>query len=142
MSREALERFKGYWETLTAERVAQLDTAYAPDAYFRDPFNEVRGHEAIRRIFLHMYETMHEPRFHIRETVLEGSDAFLVWDFTFRVKNWKPDVTQTIQGSSHIRFGPDGRATYHRDYWDAANELYAKLPVIGALMRWLAKKMA
>lgn len=142
MSHAALEGFKAYWETLTPETVASLEKAYTPDAYFRDPFNEVRGHEAIRRIFLHMYETMHEPRFHIRETVLEGSNAFLVWDFTFRVKKWKPDLTQTIHGSSHIRFGPDGRATYHRDYWDAANELYAKLPVIGGLMRWLAKKMA
>jgi steroid delta-isomerase len=25
----------------------------------------------------------------------------------------------------------------HRDYWDAAEELYEKLPVLGALMRWL-----
>ena len=25
----------------------------------------------------------------------------------------------------------------HRDYWDAAEELYEKLPLLGALMRWL-----
>jgi hypothetical protein len=25
----------------------------------------------------------------------------------------------------------------HRDYWDAAEELYEKLPVLGGLMRWL-----
>jgi len=29
---------------------------------------------------------------------------------------------------------------FHRDYWDAAEELYEKLPVIGALMRWLKKR--
>jgi steroid delta-isomerase len=40
-----------------------------------------------------------------------------------------------------VRFGPDGRVTYHRDYWDAAGELYAKLPVVGPLMRYLARKM-
>jgi hypothetical protein len=25
----------------------------------------------------------------------------------------------------------------HRDYWDAAEELYEKLPVLGSVMRWL-----
>ena len=133
--------FKGYWETLTPEGVTRIGEHYTEDAYFRDPFNEVSGHTELKRIFAHMFETMHEPRFHIREAVEEGGSAFFVWDFTFRVKTWKPEATQTIHGSTHVRFAPDGRVAYHRDYWDAAGELYAKLPVVGALMRWLAKKV-
>jgi hypothetical protein len=34
----------------------------------------------------------------------------------------------------------DGRVQDHRDYWDAAEELYEKLPVVGGLMRWLKKR--
>ena len=137
----AAERFRTYWEGLTREGVARIGEHYTEDAYFRDPFNEVRGLAEVRRIFDHMFETLHEPRFAILEVVEEGSAAFLVWDFTFRVKAWKPGVTQKIHGSSHVRFAPDGRVSYHRDYWDAAGELYARLPVIGALMRWLARRM-
>jgi hypothetical protein len=48
---------------------------------------------------------------------------------------------QCIRGASHIRFAADGRACYHRDYWDVAEELYEKLPLIGSVMRGL-KKMA
>jgi hypothetical protein len=29
----------------------------------------------------------------------------------------------------------------HRDYWDAAEELYEKLPVLGALMRLLKRRL-
>lgn len=134
-------RFKGFWEQLTRERVAAIGEYYTEDAYFRDPFNEVRGLSAIRPIFEHMFETLHEPRFRILEVVEQGESAFFVWDFTFRMKSYKPAVTQTIHGSSHARFAGDGRVSYHRDYWDAANELYARLPVIGALMRWLARRM-
>jgi hypothetical protein len=47
-----------------------------------------------------------------------------------------------IHGATHLRFAPDGRIAYHRDYWDAANELYAKLPLIGPVMRWLRRKLA
>jgi hypothetical protein len=28
----------------------------------------------------------------------------------------------------------------HRDYWDAAEELYEKLPVVGSVMRWLKRR--
>jgi steroid delta-isomerase len=135
------QRFKLFWEQLTRERVASIGEHYTEDAYFRDPFNEVRGIPELRRIFDHMFETLHEPRFAILEVVEQGEGAFFVWDFTFRMKAYKPGLVQTIHGSSHVRFAPDGRVAYHRDYWDAANELYAKLPVIGALMRWLARKM-
>jgi hypothetical protein len=31
---------------------------------------------------------------------------------------------------------------YHRDYWDAAEELYEKLPVLGGLMRFLKRRAA
>jgi len=32
--------------------------------------------------------------------------------------------------------------TYHRDYWDTAEELYAKLPLLGGLMRLLRRRLA
>ena len=142
MSAEALAGLKAYWEGLTQERVGGLDAVYAPDVHFRDPFNDVRGIEELRRIFGHMYETLEEPRFAITETILGGDRAVLVWDFDFRIKAWKPRVTQRIHGLSVVRFGADGRVTHHRDYWDAAGELYAKLPLVGPLVRYLARRMA
>ncbi len=142
MSAAALARLKAFWEGLTQERVGSLDAVYAPEVHFRDPFNDVRGIGELRRIFGHMYETLEEPRFAIIETILEGDRAVLVWDFDFRIKAWKPRVTQRIHGLSVVRFGADGRVTHHRDYWDAAGELYAKLPLVGPLMRFLARKMA
>ena len=36
---------------------------------------------------------------------------------------------------------PTGRVVAHRDYWDAAEELYEKLPVLGALMRLLKRRL-
>ena len=36
----------------------------------------------------------------------------------------------------------DGRIARHRDYWDAAGELYEKLPLLGTLMRWLRRRIA
>lgn len=140
MSRAALDRLIGFWEGLTPEALERLEAVYAEDACFRDPFNEVRGTPGLKRVFRHMFATLHEPRFVIRESLLDASSAVLVWDFDFRIKSLKPQLTRRIHGVSHVRFAADGRVAYHRDYWDAAGELYAQLPLIGAVIRWLARR--
>lgn len=139
---ETLARLVRYWERLAPQDVERLDEVYADDAYFRDPFNEVRGAEALKRVFRHMFETLHEPRFTIREVVMDDRGAFLVWDFDFRIRSLEPHRRRRIHGTSHIRFAPDGRVAYHRDYWDAAGELFSGLPLLGRLMRFLARRMS
>jgi hypothetical protein len=47
---------------------------------------------------------------------------------------------QTVRGGSHLKLAADGRISLHRDYWDVAEELYEKLPVVGSLMRWLKRQ--
>ena len=131
-----LERLVRFYENLSVASLAQLPALYAGDATFKDPFNEVRGIEPIAAIFLHMYDQVDEPRFVVHTRVLQGADAFLVWDFTFRMKRFRR-TRQCIRGATHIRFDLAGLVAMHRDYWDAAEELYEKLPVLGGLMRWL-----
>ena len=72
--------------------------------------------------------------------IVQGSQCFLTWEFRFQFKRFHKNQNQTILGGSHLVFGEDGRVTLHRDYWDAAAELYEKLPVVGGLMRWLKKR--
>jgi steroid Delta-isomerase len=139
--RAALTQLTHYFESISEATVPDLARFYTADAFFKDPFNEVRGIDKIIHIFAQMYGPLMDPKFVVKETLLEGERAFLVWDFTFRIRRYKPDVTQRIEGTSHLAFAADGRVAYHRDYWDAANELYAKLPMVGGLMRFLAKKM-
>ena len=141
-ARAAALRAKAFFESISPADVARLDAIYAEDAYFRDPFNEVTGVSEIARIFGAMFEHLDDVRFTIVETVADPGGAMLTWDMRYRVRRWRPDETRTIHGATHLRFAPDGRIAYHRDYWDAANELYAKLPLIGPVMRWLRRKLA
>jgi hypothetical protein len=100
----------------------------------------VQGVEAVAGIFAHMYTALHEPRFVVTSRVVQGRQCFLTWDFLFRFQRFSPDTTQTIRGASHLELDAEGRITLHRDYWDAAEELYEKLPVVGGLMRWLKRR--
>ena len=140
--RAAALRAKSFYESIGPADLPRLGEVYADDAHFRDPFNEVTGLSDIARIFGAMFEHLDDVRFEILEVVADASGAMLTWNMRYRVRRWRPHETQTIHGASHLRFAPDGRIAYHRDYWDAANELYAKLPVIGPVMRWLRRKLA
>jgi len=140
--RAALVRLRDFYETLTPESLAEIGCCYADDAWFKDPFNEVTGVAAIAAIFRAMFTQVDAPRFVVREAILEGARACLVWEFQFRFRGRGRGATECIRGASWVEFDRDGRVLRHRDYWDAAEELYQKLPVIGALMRWLRRRLA
>ena len=129
-----------FFEGLKAGDVARLKDFYAADAYFKDPFNEVRGVPAIERIFLHMFQALEQPHFVVTGRVAQGLECFLVWDFRFRFRRFDTVSWQTVRGTSHVRLNAQGQVEFHRDYWDAAEELYEKLPGVGALMRWLKRQ--
>ena len=134
-----LERLVRFFETISLDDLhAQLALVYAADARFKDPFNEVSGVVQIGRIFEHMFVQVNEPHFVVTTKLLQGRQAFLTWEFLFRMKRFSND-TQCIRGATHILFDADGKVALHRDYWDAAEELYEKLPVVGSLMRWLKR---
>jgi ketosteroid isomerase-like protein len=138
---DAVARVRAFYESISPESVRRIDEVYAADAYFKDPFNEVRGVEPIRRIFAHMFEQVDSPRFVVGEAVAAGGSAFLTWEFRFRSRRLG-EAEQVVRGASHLRFDADGRVSYHRDYWDVAEELYEKIPVLGGLMRAVKRRAA
>ena len=129
-----------FFENLTPQSVADLPRFYAPHARFKDPFNEVTGLAAIAHIFEHMFVQLERPRFVVTQQVVQGSQCFLTWEFHFGFKRFKRGQAQVIFGGTHLVLSDQGQITLHRDYWDATEELYEKLPVLGAGLRWLKRQ--
>jgi len=138
--RQAVARIAVFFEGLKPADVNRMAELYTPQACFKDPFNEVRGLAGVQRIFSHMFEALDQPHFVVTGQLVDGAQCFLTWDFVFRFKRFSPTVWQTVRGGSHMRLTPEGLIEFHRDYWDAAEELYEKLPLVGSLMRWLKRR--
>ena len=136
-----LDALIDFFHGLSPQSVARFPEFYSAEAYFKDPFNEVRGVAAVQRIFTHMFDQVGEPRFVVSERVIDDDGAMLVWTFSFRLARGGGGK-QVIRGVSHLKFDAAGKVNYHRDYWDAAEELYMKLPVLGMLMRGLRRMLA
>jgi ketosteroid isomerase-like protein len=128
-----------FFEHLAPADLARMGEIYTPEAHFKDPFNAVQGTAAIAEVFAHMFRSLDQPRFVVLEAVHQGDRLFLSWDFIFRMRRFRAE-DQRVHGGSLLTLAPDGRISHHRDYWDVAEELYEKLPVLGALMRWLKRR--
>ena len=123
----SIDELVNFYETLSPADVDRFPEFYAENAYFKDPFNEVSGIDAIQGIFGHMFRQVGAPRFVVDERIVSANGAMLVWRFHFRIRPWRGGPL-TLRGVSHLKFDADGKVSYHRDYWDAAEELYMKLP--------------
>lgn len=137
----ALDALCAYFEKLSADNLDELDTYYAADARFKDPFHEVVGVAAIRAILRHTFDKLPGARFRVTQRFPgEEGHAMILWEMDFTMPVTRQPTT--IRGATHLTFATDGRVTLHRDYWDAAEELYGRLPVLKWLMRALARQAA
>jgi ketosteroid isomerase-like protein len=134
-------RIVALFEAFTPADVERLGAFYTLDARFKDPFNDVQGLPAVQQVYRHMFVALDAPRFVVRDILVQGDQCFLTWDFLFHFKRYSR-APQTVRGSSHLKLDAFGLIADHRDYWDAAEELYEKLPVLGGLMRWLRRRAA
>lgn len=142
LGRLDLERVVRFYETLSPESLARIGEVYAAEARFKDPFNDVVGLAAIEAVFRHMFRQVREPRFCVTSRLAAGSEAWLEWEFHFRFRGWRESEIQVVRGATRLDLAPDGRVLRHRDYWDTGEELFARLPLIGPLLRLLRRRMA
>ena len=133
----ALSALLDWYATLTPESLLAIGRYYQPQARFVDPFNDVRGHAAIRMVFEHMFDTVNAPRFHIETRLMGLHEGFAAWQFSGAVRGRR----FTVPGSSRLRFGDDGRVIEHQDFWDAAT-LWRQMPLIGLPVGWLQRRFA
>lgn len=128
-------------ETLSADDLDVYTKLMAVDARFTDPFQSVQGRQAIADVFAHMFNILDGVRFHIRHHAISDTGVgLIVWDM---VGTWrKSGKAWELRGMSEITFNSDGLAACHVDYWDAAQGFYEGLPVLGAVLRAIRRRVA
>lgn len=135
------EKYTHFFENLDEHRsLLAFGRIYAEDVYFKDPFNETKGLNAIYEIFQDMYAKLDDPRFEILEAIGDASVCYVKWRFLFRFKNESEE--DFFEGVSRLEIDDAGKVISHIDYWDAAEHIYEKLPLIGFLLRFIKRKLS
>jgi len=132
----ALNEYVSLYENLNEEDLVQLERFFTSNAHFKDPFNEVYGLDKIRHIFEHMFNTLDSPVFRVDESVLSNDIAYIKWQFNAQLKS-KHII---LVGLSRVVFNEQGLVSEHIDYWDASEQVYMKLPILGAFLRFIQRQ--
>ena len=134
------EKLAHFFENLTEETsIDDFRTIYDAQVRFKDPFNEVKGIDAVHRIFAHMYRNLDAPKFTITEYIEKADVAYVKWEFHFSFKNVVTE--EMFEGVSRLVIDEEDRVVEHVDYWDAAEHMYEKMPLIGSLLRMIKRKI-
>ena len=132
-----IARYIALWQSLADADLADLGDLVTPDVRFQDPFHDLTGIPAFRRLLERTRTRLEAVRFDVTDQA-EGTQAwYLRWRFTARIRGQAFEIV----GMSEIHLAADGRVTHHIDHWDASRQVYQGIPVLGWLIR-LARRFA
>lgn len=134
----AAERYIALCEGMTPGDLDRLEEFCAPDVHFRDPFNEVTGVAAYRRVLAKMFRDVGQPEFRVTGHAVAEQVCYLRWHFAFRRANGR---TLRILGMSEVHFSAEGLVTAHFDYWDAS-PVYETVPLLRGLVRMVKRRLS
>jgi hypothetical protein len=129
-----------FYETLGPETPLETYRLFFDEAaYFEDPFHAFEGVENIYLMFQKMYDTLSDPLFRVDEIVESGDIAYLKWVFDYRLSpGGKP---LQIVGTSRVEMKA-GKVISHVDFWDAGQQVYEQIPLLGTFIRFVKRKIA
>tara|TARA_B100000242_G_scaffold251807_1_gene193661 strand:- start:61 stop:486 length:426 start_codon:yes stop_codon:yes gene_type:complete len=127
MEKSLVKNYINLFSNLSPENINQFDDLISKDIVFIDPFNNIKGANAFKKIFYHMFENVQDPKFLILDYSINKQRVFLKWKMTF----FAFKSLQIIEGMSELLLNDDGKISTHIDYWDSLNGIFIKIPFIG-----------
>ena len=127
-----------FYESLSLETVDDVVEVASADVRFRDPFNDLTGIDAYRKLLAKMLDSVPDIKFVVTHQSVDGDTCFIRWRSasTLRGKSW------IVEGMSELKFASDGKVREHIDFWDSAAQFYERLPIIGAALRFIRRRIA
>ena len=138
----AVDRFVRFISDLSTGTVkADIRAVYAPSLYFNDTLKTIRSVDELERYFLATDEAMASYALKVEEVAPTPQGVYLRWRMDVEFRRFRKGQVQSSIGVSHIRFDKDGRVVYHQDYWDSGSALFEKIPVLGAGIRAVKRRL-
>ena len=136
----ALEMFCRHYQCLSADNLAVLSEIYAPEIHFHDPSHQLTGIDNLRCYFENLFSNVKHCQFEIAQVIEQEGEAFVRWQMHFAHPKLNSGHPITVPGLSQLRFSE--QIDFHRDYFDLGAMLYEHIPVMGALVKSLKRRLS
>ncbi len=122
-----------FFDKLNKDTMNLVDDFYAPNAILVDPVGEHKGSAAIKAYYTHQYANVKSIRWEFKPDIKDKDNEVLRWTMFVSHPNIEGGKEIKVDGASVIEF-KDGKAVYHRDYFDMGEFVYERVPVLGFIV--------
>lgn len=129
------ERVKYIFQNLTKDRLELIDQFYSKDILFIDPVGKIEGSKKITAYYKNLYQNVKKIRFDFSEVYESNETVIAVWSMYLETEKLNGGEGFTVEGTSVIKFNSEGKAVFHRDYFDMGAFIYERIPLLGALIK-------
>ena len=139
--KEILERAKKFFNQLNKDTMELVDDFYDKEVVFKDPLVSFGDRQALKDYYKGLYDQVSFIRFTFENEVVSGSECSFSWKMEMTCGLNKGEK-MSVDGISTIRFGgKEGKAIYHRDYYDMGEFVYERIPVVKSIIKLIKKNM-
>lgn len=138
----AMTKSQEFFSGLSKDTMYMVDEYYAEDIEFHDPMVNIKGREALKDYYAGVYEGPQEVSFEYPSEIQQDNEIVLIWKMKFVNKDFNRGEPVYVDGSSHIIFNDEGKAVYHRDYFDMGQMIYKHVPILKHMVNFVDKKLA
>ncbi len=133
------EKIISLYRDFNGKNLSLLDSFYSSKVKFSDPSVEIEGLSLLKKYYAHVYAPVNEIHFDFSEILHEGHCYTASWLMRISVKGLNGGRPYNVRGLSRLNFNQEGLIEVHRDYLDLGEMIYEKLPLQGAVIRFLKK---
>ncbi len=140
MTPDVVEKFKNLYRESSEVSKQALAEVYSKDIVFVDPIHRIEGLANLSDYLNVMYGNVHSCRFEYHDQIVAEQQASIKWQMWFRHRKLANGSEIEVRGATFVEF--TDRVTRHEDFFDAGSMLYEHIPVMGAGIRFLKKRIA
>lgn len=127
-----------FFKKLNKETLHLVDEFYHDQCQFQDPVATLNGLSQIKEYYTKLYHQVQCITFEFKQEVHESNRYSGTWLMTLQANGFNGGKPVSVQGISYIEFDlKNGKAIYHRDYFDMGEFVYEWAPIIGPQVRFV-----
>ena len=133
-----VDNFKSVYANLDASNITLVESIYAGNVTFIDPFHVIKGRTRLITYFSKLYKNVENCQFTFNEVYEKSSSAMIIWKMALKHRSLSKHIIE-VCGSTQICFAE--KIHFHRDYFDAGQMVYENIPVIGSVVKHIKRKV-
>ena len=135
MASEVIDKFCRLYESLDKHNLDQLGLVYSDDINFVDALHNLHGLDQLNDYYANLLYC----RFSIEQVIEDQGQASVIWTMEYAHPKINKANAIVVNGCSYLKY--DEKIYYHRDFLDMGQMLYEHLPLLGAVIRTVKKRV-